>query len=57
MHDVVLREQFQCLGHIEDDPPELVLVVPDSSVEILIVNAVHFLSVELLTLQLIQRIP
>jgi hypothetical protein len=56
VHDVVLGEQFQGLGDIEDDLPNLVLVGLESGVEVAIVNAVHLLVIILLAFELVEGV-
>lgn len=56
MDNIVISEQLECLGYIENYAPQLVLIVPDSAVKLFVVYAIQFLAVEVLALQLVQRV-
>lgn len=56
MHDVVLGEQLEGFGNVQDDLSDLVLVASQGRVELSIMDPIHLLVVVLFALELVKGV-
>ncbi len=56
MHDVILGEQLEGFGNVQDDLSDLVLVASQGRVKLSIMDPVHLLVVVLLALELVKGV-
>lgn len=56
MHDIILSQQQQRLGHLEYNLPNFILILPQPKIKLFIMYSIHFLTIKILPFQFVKGI-